>query len=288
MGLIFLLIGTISSIAFIIFLFKGVKYEYMLETLEGDDFPFPVLYTAGLAMQDIDLFKLQGEIGKKIRKDATLIYGYKYSEYYSRIIWAQVLSFVLFSVAIFFLLAGIMDEDTRMMYVLCGVLVPALFGYYFLNHTADKVKTRHDECEVEFPNAISKLALIVNSGVILHDAWRIVADGNDGVFYDLMKKSCEEMENGKSDIDAMYEFGVLTNSENIRKFTSALIQSIERGGGNLPEFLADQSTELWMTKRQIMLQKGEEAAGALLIPITLMLVGIMLIVIVAALQSFSL
>ena len=150
------------------------------------------------------------------------------------------------------------------------------------------MKTRQDECEIEFPNAISKLALIVNSGVILHDAWAIVADGNDGVFYDLMKKSCEDMENGKSDIDAIYEFGVLTNSENIRKFTSALIQSIERGGGNLPVFLANQSTELWMSKRQLMLQKGETAASALLIPITLMLVGIILIVISAALQSFSL
>lgn len=288
MGFLCLVIGTISSIVFLYFLFKGGEYEYMLESLEGDDFPFPVLYTAGLAMQDIGIFKLRGRIGEKIRKDSTLIYGYKYSEYYARIIWAQILSFIVFSIAVFFLLAGIMDEETRTMYALGGVIVPILLGYYFYNHTADKVKTRHDECETEFPNAISKLALIVNSGVILHDAWKIVADGNDGVFYDLMKKSCEEMDNGKSDIDAIYEFGVLTNSENIRKFTSALIQSIERGGGNLPEFLANQSTELWMSKRQVMLQKGEAAASTLLIPITLMLVGIMLIVITAALQSFSL
>lgn len=288
MGFVFLIIGTIFSFVFLYFLFKGTGQEYMLESLEGEDFPFPVLYTAGLALQEIELLKLKGQVGEKIRKDSTLIYGHKYGEYYARIIWAQILSFVLFSIAIFFLLAGVMGEETRSVFVLGGVIVPVLFGYYFYNHMADKVKTRRDECEAEFPNAISKLALIVNSGVILHDAWKIVAEGNDGTFYDLMRKSCEEMDNGKSDIDAIYEFGVLTNSDNIRKFTSALIQSIERGGGNLPVFLANQSTELWMTKRQIMLQKGEAAASALLIPITLMLVGIMLIVIVAALQSFSL
>lgn len=288
MGFLCLVIGTISAIIFLLFLFKGAKYEYMVEMLEGDDFPFPVLYTAGLSMQDVSLFRLRGKIGEKIRKDSTLIYGSKYGEYYAHIIWAQILSFMLFSIAILFLLAGVVGESMMSMYALGGIVVPILFGYYFYNHTGDKVKTRQDECEVEFPNAISKLALIVNSGVILHDAWKIVADGNDGVFYDLMKKSCEEMDNGKSGIDAIYEFGVLTNSENIRKFTSALIQSIERGGGNLPDFLANQSTELWMNKKQLMLQKGEAAASALLIPITLMLVGIMLIVISAALQSFSL
>ena len=96
------------------------------------------------------------------------------------------------------------------------------------------------------------------------------------------------MENGKSDIDAIYEFGVLTNSDDIRKFTSALIQSIERGGGNLPMFLANQSSELWIRRKQIMLQKVETAASALLMPISLMLVGVMLIVISAAMQSFSL
>ena len=36
-----------------------------------------------------------------------------------------------------------------------------------------------------------------------------------------------------------------------------------------------------------MLQKGEKAAGALLMPIALMFCGVMLIVIAAAMQSFS-
>ena len=146
---------------------------------------------------------------------------------------------------------------------------------------------RKSECETEFPNAVTKLALIVNSGVILHDAWKKVAYGNTGMFYDMMQKSCEDMDNGKADIDAIYEFGTLTNSDDIKKFTSALIQSIERGGGDLPQFLSNQTSELWSIHRQKVLQKGEKAAGELLVPISLMFGGILLIVISAALSSFS-
>ena len=94
------------------------------------------------------------------------------------------------------------------------------------------------------------------------------------------------MKNGKAEVDAIHDMGVLINSEDIRKFTAALIQSIERSGGELPHFLANQSAELWAKRRQTMLQKGEQAASALLMPIALMFLGVMLIVMSAALQSF--
>ena len=102
-----------------------------------------------------------------------------------------------------------------------------------------------------------------------------------------MRKSCVEMNNGKSEIDALYEFGIMTNSDSIKKFVSALIQSIERGGSDLPQFLANESSELWNEKRQMLLQKGEKAASKLLMPIAIMFLGIMLIVISSAIQSFS-
>ena len=65
-----------------------------------------------------------------------LIYGNKYGEFYARMIWAQKLSFVLFSISILFVVAGIVDESMRTMYALGGVVVPTLFGYYFYNHTS--------------------------------------------------------------------------------------------------------------------------------------------------------
>lgn len=287
MNFIFLTIGTVLIAFFIFLLIKGEKYDYMLETLSGDAFPFDTIYTAGLALQDFKFGKLRGKIGDRLRLDTTLFYSKQYSEFYSRVIWAQALSFTIVIMGVFFILAAIIESMSTIL-ALVGLFFGCFTCYYFLNYTKDKVSKRQNECDDEFPNAISKLALIVNSGMILRDAWEIVSEGKDGQFYDLMKESCIDMRNGKSDVDAIYDFGVLTNSDDIKKFTSALIQSIERGGGDLPQFLVNQSSELWERKRQIMLQKGEKAAGALLMPIALMFLGVMMIVISAAMQSFSL
>jgi tight adherence protein C len=77
-------------------------------------------------------------------------------------------------------------------------------------------------------------------------------------------------------------FGKNSNSTEIKKFTSALLQSMEKGGGELGSFLASQSSELWNAKRQRMLQAGEKAATKLLLPIVLVFVGIIIIVMTAA------
>ena len=74
-----------------------------------------------------------------------------------------------------------------------------------------------------------------------------------------MRQSCNDMDNGTSEVDAIHKFGRMSNSAEIRKFTSALAQSIERGGAELSDFLGRQSIEMWTLKKQLMLQKGEAA-----------------------------
>lgn len=286
MSVLYLAVGTVLTILFVLLLFKGSKYDYMLEVLDSGDFPLKSIYSVGMAWQDLKIFRLRGKFGESLRTDATLQYSRQYSEFYARVIWAQMMSYGHVCLAVFFVAAGFASGSMSNFFLMVGIVLSALAMYYFGTYTKEKVKKRQDECDAEFPNAVSKLALIVNSGATLHDSWEMVAYGKDGTFYDMMKNSCVEMNNGKAEVDAIHDMGALINSEEIKKFTSALIQSIERGGGDLPHFLTNQSSELWAKRRQTMLQKGEQAASALLMPIALMFVGVMLIVMSAAMQSF--
>lgn len=286
MSFVCLIIGTVLSALFVVMLFKGGKYDYMLDALSGDDFPLKSIYSVGLAWQDFKLAELKGELAENLRKNSILIYSNQYSEFYARISWAQVISFVHLFLALSFSLTGLVPDMAGFL-VIVGIFASAFGAYYFYTFTSNKVKTRKESCEVEFPNAISKLALIVNSGAILREAWEIVAYGKEGVIYDLMRESCEKMKNGTSEIEAFRDFGIKTDSEDIKKFSGALVQSIEKGGGDLPFFLSNQSKELWDRKKQLMLQKGEKAASALLMPIVMMFFGVILIVIAAAVQNFS-
>lgn len=286
MSILYLSLGTVLIVVFVILLFKGSKYDYMLEVLDSGDFPLKSIYSVGMVWQDLKIFRLRGKLGESLRTDATLWYSRQYSEFYARIIWAQMLSYGHICLAVFFVAAGFTSGSMSAFFLVVGIVLSVLAMYYFGTYTKEKVKKRQEECDAEFPNAVSKLALIVNSGATLHDSWEMVAYGKEGTFYDMMKNSCVEMKNGKAEVDAIHDMGVLINSEEIKKFTSALIQSIERGGRDLPHFLTNQSSEIWAKHRQAMLQKGEQAASALLMPIALMFVGVMLIVMSAALQSF--
>ena len=75
MSIVILALGTVFSIIFLVFLFKGGKYDYMIGPLDSDVFPLKFLYSVGFAIQDIKIFRLRGKLGGQLRNAAALFYG---------------------------------------------------------------------------------------------------------------------------------------------------------------------------------------------------------------------
>lgn len=278
--LVYLILGSLLAILFTIQSIAGRKYNNMVENLDSGDFPLKSIYCVGFAWSSLSILKLKGKIREKLIGQAKLLYDSRYAEYYANVVWAQVISFAHLSLTIGLLLAGIMNSGL-MLFI--GVAVAIVFGYYFLNHMNDLLTDRANDCTSELPEIVSTMALLINAGMMMRNAWRTIADSKEGTVYDLMKQSCSDMDNGMSEVDAIHRFGRLSNSAEVRKFTSALTQSIERGGAELNSFLARQSVEIWTLKKQLMLQKGEAASSKLLAPTAMLFVGIIIAVITGAL-----
>ncbi len=278
--MIYLALGTVAVLLFAIQSMRGKGYYNMVENLDSGSFPLRSTYGVGFAWSTIPFLSLKGKTREKLVGQAKLLYGQKYAEYYANVVWAQALTFVHLCVAAGLLLAGFMNSGLML---IVGLGTAAFFAYTFLNNMNDQLQTREAECAVELPEIVSTMALLINAGMMLHNAWRSIAEEKDGIAYTLMRQSCVDMDNGMSDVDAIHKFGVLSNSADVRKFTSALAQSIERGGGELNVFLARQSTEIWALKKQLMLQKGEAAASKLLAPIAMLFVAIIIAVFSGAL-----
>lgn len=277
--LVYLIFGSISAILFMIHSISGSKYHSMVENLDSGEFPLKSIYCVGFSWSSLSFLRLKGKIREKLIGQAKLLYDSQYAEYYANVVWAQFLSFTHLSLTVGALLAGIMNSGLML---LIGVAVAAVFGYYFLNHMNDLLTDRSNECTSELPEIVSTMALLINAGMMMRNAWRTIADSKEGTIYDLMKRSCSDMDNGMSEVDAIHRFGRLSNSAEVRKFTSALTQSIERGGAELNSFLARQSVEIWTLKKQLMLQKGEAASSKLLVPTAILFVGIIIAVLTGA------
>lgn len=279
MRLFYLAVGSLLAILLIVKILKGAKFNYLVETLEGKDFPLKSLYCIGFSWSAGKLFALKGKIREKLIGQAKILYEPKFAEYYASVVWAQFLSFIHICLTFGFVLAGALDSGL-MLFI--GLVMAVVFGFYFINRMNDLLKTRETACTSELPEIVSTMALLINAGMMLKAAWRTIAESKEGVAYDLMRKACVDMDNGMSEVDAIHKFGWLTNSAEIRKFTGALTQSIERGGAELSDFLGRQSVEIWSLKKQLMLQKGEAAASKLLAPTALLFVGIIIAVITGA------
>lgn len=284
-----LLIGTVLGLLFIYFLDKGKKYQGMIDILDSNDHSMKEFYPVGFMWSDLvsDL-SYGGKLGMLVKPYNTILHGEKYTEFYSRVTLAKAYALMHFGLMIGALIGGV----TRGLIPLIALGLGAGFGFYMakdaLDEPKNKVEKKAEDYMNQFPNIVSKLSLMINSGMILREAWFSAAKSSEGVLGDLMVKSCQLMENGRSDVEAVRWFGDNSGSNEIKKFSSALVQGMEKGNAELTEILSRQSSELWEVKRQRTLAKGEAAASKLLMPTALIFVGILIIILTSALSGTSL
>ncbi len=266
-------------VVWLLLFMMGSKYKDLITPLNEKEFPFKEIYGVGFAAMDIIKYKYKSKSDKKLKDDIEILYGgKKYVDYYIRVIYAQrvTLAFTLFLLG--FILYGLAGGEILMVVVM--TLFSGLAYYYFGTTAKQKITKRSNELLSEFANVVSKLALLTNAGMIMHDAWRQVAESGDGVIYEEMRNAVTDMDNGISESEALRQFGIRCVIPEIKKFTSVVAQGLSKGNAELAMELQNQSKEVWMLKKQDVKRQGELAANKLMIPIVVMFIGILIMVIV--------
>ena len=276
-SVIIMSVGTLIGVIFIIFLLAGKKYDAYIEPLTDNEFPLNQLYGVGFVFLDITKHNFASKGERKRRQQIALIYGEKHSEYYLRVNAAERITLAFLLVVIGFAMYGITVDV-----LILGVLgMFAFVAYYYVSTLpSELLKKKTDKIINDFADVVSKLALLVNAGMIMKEAWAKVAYTGDSELYQEMQRVVVNMENGMSEIDAYTEFGTRCTAPEIKKFTSTIIQGLVKGNRELVEMIKQQSREIWDSKRHRVKQQGEKAASKLLIPICIMFVGILIMIIV--------
>lgn len=285
--LIVMAIATFFDVFILLGIASSKKYDDIVNSISKSSSIMGELYGIGFFFADSKICFFKNSLIKKLRMKTVLIYGEKYAEYYAVTALGKGFAYVVLFMGLCASLGGVMGGTGAIFLTVIGFAASAVSWNFCVLSLSDEVKNRSEESMVEFPDMVIKFALLINSGMVLRDAWHLVAYSKDNVLYKLMQDACEEMRNGHSEIDAIYDFGVKTNCQEIRKFTASMIQGVSKGNSELSIFLAEQAQEMLEHKRQILLQKGEKAAGKLLIPIGITFVGIILIIGIGAMQSIS-
>jgi tight adherence protein C len=272
-----MLVPTTGIVLFWILL--AMKYERkfyeITSSINSDDYYLCELFYIGFQIMEMVRFNIKSDTSRKKIKLMSEVYGKKYAEYYYYVSVGGKITYVVTVLPIIFLLALLANNPVALFF---GVVIAAIFVWYMNESFKDKLTARREEILVEFPQVLSKMTLLVNSGMLLRDAWHLIANQSDTVLFKEMQLTAAQLENGVQESAAYREFAERCGIKEVRKFSSMVIQGLEKGAAELTIFLKDMADELWMEKRNLVKQKGEKANSKLLIPTVIIFIGILFMI----------
>ena len=287
LNIVFFALSVSISLSFIILLMTSGGYNDYITPLDKKDFMLREIYGVGFKLLSIFKVEFKSREAIKLRKNVTVLYGEVYADYYMRVLYAQRISIIYFALVIMMGLSAMAEGTDKILLFAVGIVTCVTLYYYFTTLPASKVKNRSTKLLDEFPDAVSTIALLVSSGMLLRDAWKEVSLGNDSDLYMEMRKVNDDMDNGIAEIDALYRFANRCETTVIKKFTSFVIQGLEKGNKDLSDTLKNQTKELWEQKKQNTLKRGELASSKLMIPLMIMFIGILIMIIGPIMSNLS-
>lgn len=234
----------------------------------------------------IDLFHIRGEgrIWKMLKKWMAANHGERYVDFYFlTILSTQIASLFTLTPILFVMLATSIDELGIVLYLFtqCAFLfLPIYLEYSMFCEKKENLLS-------EFPHVVSKLTLLMCSGMPVRECWRRVALSGSGVLYLEMQNTMDELCNGVTEIDAYKNFGKRCDVKEINKFSSMLIQNMQKGSGELTGYMRELTAEMWDVKKTEAKKKGDKAASKLVFPTSLIFAGILLLIIVPAMLQIK-
>ncbi len=219
------------------------------------------------------------------------LYGKKYADKRAEALLAKLISYPLLAIpAVFALGAAVMTASgsTQGLAVLgIGTALVAVFVYALFDEVDDKLKKRRAAIARQFPNVVSKLALLVTSGMIMDKAWAETSLSRSDELYMEMRKTADELNNLVEPVEAYSNFIDRCNTKETTKLASAIIQNLTKGNAEIGRLLKDMAHEAWQERRHTAKKASEAANTKLMIPTMLLFIAILIMIMAPVVVNFT-
>lgn len=218
--------------------------------------------------------------------------GRKNSYIYAYYIIASLFSYTFVGIvlAIFLaLIAMAMGKglNSAVLFAAVGFVGMLLMGYIPYDGLRTKAQKRQEIIDRDFPNVISKIALLVTAGMNTVRAIEETANSEETVMYQELQKSVKEMSQAVSVEAALVHLQCRCNNKYLDKMVTIISKSYVAGNANLADNLRAINAECWLDKKHNSRRMGEAVQNKLFVPTMLMFIGILVVIIVPAMSGFS-
>jgi len=233
----------------------------------------------------------RGDVHKTIMTMSYELYGKSRAAYKTKHLLAKLLSYPIIGIATSLtlgaLLMGTGSSTIGVAILGIGTVLVLVVTYALYDELRDKVKKRRTAISRQFPNVVSKLALLVTSGMIMDRAWKETAYSQESDLYNEMRKTAEELDNLVSPESAYSNFINRCNTKETAKLASAIMQNLSKGNAEIGRLLKDMAREAWQERRHMAKRDAEKANSKLMIPTMLLLLAILVLLMVPVAMNFS-
>lgn len=179
-----------------------------------------------------------------------------------------------------------------------GVVLAAFVPLLEQSRRREAEKKRQRLLELEYPDVVSKIALLLGAGMTLQGAIRKIAlnygekRGQHVVeelpAYEELLITCREIENGTGEGTAYERLGKRCERADYRKLGNMLAQNLRKGSNGIMALLEEEAERAFEERKDAARRYGEEAGTKLLFPMMLMLGLVMVVLLVPAVLTFQL
>lgn len=297
--------GAVCAVCVLLFLVFYLKargqYEDYLAYVDKEEYGLKDFIPIGLAMSEVTFFAdhmpmmLRSVLARRnnqIYQKILELRGAKDAGFYQYIHKGYRMSAAVLAAAGASLMGMIMTVQGSSDGIgLSVAAVAALFAVPFLVDSSldGEIKKRRLSIQMEFPEFVNKLTLLVNAGMTISRAWEKIINENkrEHVLYDEMRSALAQIKAGKPEGTAYEEFARSCHVKEVTKFVSVIVMNLKRGGSEVVPVLREQGSECWEMRKNTAKELGEQAGTKILIPMMIMFLGIVLIVATPAVLSMT-
>nr|WP_286167158.1 type II secretion system F family protein [Clostridium sp. D33t1_170424_F3] len=232
----------------------------------------------------------KGSFNKSIYALYAELDGKKYAANRTRRLLAQMISCVILGVALALAAGSILmsaGNENGPIILLIGVALALVLAYVPYNDVKDKVTRRRAAISRQFPNVVSKLALLVTSGMIMDRAWKETAYSQEGELYLEMRKVSEELANLVEPAAAYANFMDRCSTKETMMLATAMIQNLSKGNAEIGRLLKGMAHEAWQERQHSARRDSEKANSRLMIPTMLLFLAILIMIVVPVITNFN-
>lgn len=219
------------------------------------------------------------------------LYGKKHSTQKARHIIAQIISYSIICIAVSLLIGVLIMAFGGFLHGLAGmglgILLSLAIIYAIYDELDDSIKKRRKNISKQFPGVVSKLALLVTSGMIMDRAWKLTAHSDDREIYREMKHTSNEIDNLVNSAVAYSNFINRCNTKETAKLAGAIMQNLTKGNAEIGKLLREMAREAWLERRHKAKRDAERANSLLMIPTMMLFLAVLIMLMVPIVLSFS-